>query len=64
MGLECRCDLCGRRTTMGALQFWGDLGLCEFCDALASDHYEFDMALEERRPHQHSAASLSKFSAT
>lgn len=49
---------------MGALQFWGDLGLCEFCDALASDHYEFDMALEERRPHQHSAASLSKFSAT
>lgn len=48
-GTECICNLCGRRTTEGCLQFWGDLGLCEFCDALEGDRYEFDMALERLR---------------
>lgn len=46
---EIKCDFCGRSTTLGACQLWGDFALCEGCDALVGDKYDFDMQQEERQ---------------
>jgi|JI10StandDraft_1071094.scaffolds.fasta_scaffold720563_2 hypothetical protein len=43
---EIKCDFCGRSTTLGACQLWGDFALCEGCDALMNDAYDFYLQLE------------------
>jgi hypothetical protein len=42
------CDFCRRLTTLGACNLWGDFALCEGCDALMTDKYNFDMMLEPK----------------
>ena len=50
MTKEFNCDGCGKRTVWAVLEggLWGDAALCENCNALMGDRYNFEMSLEEK----------------